>query len=447
MPPSPRPQPVRHRLLPGRSFALIATLTITVLVASAPVAYAQTVSGHRLTGAVLTKYQQVGAQRGTLGAPIADQRTLKGGVVANFAHGSIYWSKATGAHIVRGAIRDKWGSMGWETSYLGYPTADEKNVPGGAVSSFAGGSIYFSPSTGAHVVRDAIRAKWTGLGATASSLGFPTADQKSIAGGQVARFSGGSVYWSKATGAHVLSGAIRSFWGDMDAERSVLGYPTSDLYAVRGGLRQDFRHGSVVWTKADGAQLNELTVSGGRGTTTLPFRLGKKAMIVDVRNTDPSGKAFKASTTVGLSWADPIQPDFSSGKGTFSTTTTVGLDWTGLSSPRNTLALAVTSGGSWKLHFRPVSTAPVLTPGSSRSGSGEGLLHYVGGPTTLTVTHTPFVGKGWLAVDKWDTALWSVTVLGYRGSTPTSGTLQVDGETYLQVEGTLTWTFTAPAAS
>jgi hypothetical protein len=296
------------------------------------------------------------------------------------------------------------------------------------------------------VVRDPIRAKWTGLGGPASSLGFPTADQKSIAGGQVAKFRGGSVYWSTATGAHVLSGAIRTFWGDMDAERSVLGYPSSDQYAVPGGRRQDFRNGSVVWTEADGAQLDELTVSGGRGTTTLPLRLGTKAMIVDVRNTDPSGKAFTAATTVGLSWGDEIQSDFSTGKGTFSTTTTVGLDWSGLSSPRNTSALTVSSGGSWKLHFRPASTAPLLPPGGSRSGSGEGLLHYVGGPTTLTVTHSPFVGKAWMGVDGWNTSLRPAWILGYRGTTPTSGTVRVDGETYLQVEGNLTWTFTAAAS-
>ncbi|HEX8199756.1 MAG TPA: hypothetical protein VF590_04660, partial [Isosphaeraceae bacterium] len=63
----------------------------------------------------------------------------------HYQRGSIYWSPATGAHEVHGAIRDKWASLRWENSYLGYPTSDEMDDGhGGRVSRFQGGSIYWS---------------------------------------------------------------------------------------------------------------------------------------------------------------------------------------------------------------------------------------------------------------------------------------------------------------
>lgn len=50
-----------------------------------------------------------------------------------------------------GAIRDKWGSLGWENSPLGFPVTDEYAIPGGARSDFQGGCITWTPSTGAVV--------------------------------------------------------------------------------------------------------------------------------------------------------------------------------------------------------------------------------------------------------------------------------------------------------
>jgi len=55
----------------------------------------------------------------------------------------------TGAHEVHGAIRDKWSSLGWETSSFGYPTSDQYNVSGGGVrNDFQGGSITYYSATG-----------------------------------------------------------------------------------------------------------------------------------------------------------------------------------------------------------------------------------------------------------------------------------------------------------
>jgi uncharacterized protein with LGFP repeats len=44
---------------------------------------------------------------------------------------SIYFSPATGPHDIFGAIRDKWASMGFERSVLGYPVGSEHDQKGG----------------------------------------------------------------------------------------------------------------------------------------------------------------------------------------------------------------------------------------------------------------------------------------------------------------------------
>lgn len=63
--------------------------------------------------------------------------------------GSIYWTPGTGAWSVHGAIRTRWKNMGWERSCLGYPTSDEHALPGGRANTFQRGYITWNPHTGA----------------------------------------------------------------------------------------------------------------------------------------------------------------------------------------------------------------------------------------------------------------------------------------------------------
>jgi hypothetical protein len=54
---------------------------------------------------------------------------------------------------VYGLIRARWQQLGWENSYLGYPTSGElawSGAPGGRVSTFVGGKIFYSPRHGAY---------------------------------------------------------------------------------------------------------------------------------------------------------------------------------------------------------------------------------------------------------------------------------------------------------
>jgi hypothetical protein len=103
-------------------------------------------------GAILAEYVAHGEEAGFLGYPTTDERATPDntGRYVHFERGSIYWSYSTGAHEVHGAIRDKWASVGWERSWLGFPTFGEMAFDdGGRVSQFQNGSVYWWPDTGA----------------------------------------------------------------------------------------------------------------------------------------------------------------------------------------------------------------------------------------------------------------------------------------------------------
>lgn len=67
----------------------------------------------------------------------------------HFARGAIYWSPATGAHAVRGAIRQHWAAAGGERGPLGYPMTDEIATYDGLarVTKFQGGQLSWRPWT------------------------------------------------------------------------------------------------------------------------------------------------------------------------------------------------------------------------------------------------------------------------------------------------------------
>lgn len=82
-------------------------------------------------------------------------------------------------------------------------------------------------------------------------------------------FEKGSVYWSPSTGAHEVHGAIRDKYKELGWERG-FGYPTSDEYDVPEGKRSDFQHGSITWNRATG----EVTVTrnpGAPAPSTRPY--------------------------------------------------------------------------------------------------------------------------------------------------------------------------------
>jgi len=216
---------------------------------------------HEVHGAIRDHFNALGGPGGFLGYPTTDESATPDGVgrYNHFANaGSIYYTPKTGARSVHGAIRDHWAGMGWETGPIGYPTTDESTTPDGVghYNHFTGGdgaSIYYTPSTGAQSVHGAVRDHWAALGYETGPMGYPTTDESPSADG-VGRYNGftggdgAAIYWSPATGAQSVHGAIRARWASLGYETGSLGYPTSDEFAVPGGRRNTFQHGSITFS-------------------------------------------------------------------------------------------------------------------------------------------------------------------------------------------------------
>lgn len=81
------------------------------------------ICGHQVLGAILAKYQEMGGENSPLGCPKTDELTTPNGVgrYNTFVGGSIYWSPDTGAHPVWGAIGDKWGPWAGRPARSAFP--------------------------------------------------------------------------------------------------------------------------------------------------------------------------------------------------------------------------------------------------------------------------------------------------------------------------------------
>ncbi|MCZ2817078.1 LGFP repeat-containing protein [Modestobacter sp. VKM Ac-2984] len=175
----------------------------------------------------------------------------------DYAPGMKLFSPAVSrGYTVIGAIADRYNALGGARGYLGMPLTDEADsARGGRYNLFQGGAIYWTEATGAHAVRGAIRDRWSKVGAEWSVLGYPKTDEVRTGGrpGAVNLFEGGSVYWSAATGAHEMYGAILGAWGSQGYEGGRLGFPTTGEFDSPDGRKQEFQGGNIVWTPQRGA--------------------------------------------------------------------------------------------------------------------------------------------------------------------------------------------------
>ncbi len=244
--------------------------------------YSAQTGAHDIYGAIRSEFNQTDAERDAYGAdvqqilglPVADETQAPG--VAGYARetqfqgGALYYSAATGAHAVYGAIGAKYNAMGGPTQF-GLPLSDEVpafglqgNVRVQQFQNGIGGAIYWSQATGAHFVHGLIGVEYA---ATANErdffgrnvqtlLGAPTSDEMDVPGVPGARmntFQGGAIYWSPSTGAHVVYGAILAKYNSIGGPASFLGLPITDELGFPGGRVSYFQHGRIVWTPSGGA--------------------------------------------------------------------------------------------------------------------------------------------------------------------------------------------------
>ena len=241
---------------------------------------------HAVIGAIGAQYAATAYQTdafGTsvqkiLGLPTGDETNvpgISGARMQTFQGGTIY-SSPVGTHAVIGAIGGEYAATAREVDVvgnnvqkiLGMPTGDESNVPGFAgarMQTFQGGVIY-SSAAGTHAVIGAIRAEYAATAGEGDAvgnnvqkiLGMPAGEETNVpgvAGARMQAFQGGTIYWSAATGAHVVYGAIGGRYGTMGGAAGVLGLPMHDEEASPdGGRIVPFQHGDLFWSQATGVQ-------------------------------------------------------------------------------------------------------------------------------------------------------------------------------------------------
>jgi len=256
---------------------------------------------HDVRGAIRDRWAQLGWERSGLGYPTTGEGVTGDGVgrFNHFQGGTIIWGPATGAWDIRGAIRDRWGQLGSERSGLGYPTTGDSRTGDGAgwFNHFQGGTIIWGPSTGAQDVQGAIRDRWAQLGWESGLLGYPTSGQLTAADG-AGRFNhfakDASVFWSPTTGAWEVRQAIRAQWFALGWERGCLGYPTSGDYAITGATRQNFQYGTITYTTATGAT---------------SYTCRPPAAVTNLRSTS-HGLVVSADRTVDIVWTQPVYSSY-----------------------------------------------------------------------------------------------------------------------------------------
>ena len=155
-------------------------------------------------GVIRETWGRHGWEGGPLGYPLTNESPTRdgGGRYNHFQGGSIYWTERTGAQGVQGAIRSVWTSLGWENGPLGYPVTSEQPTPDGRgrFNHFQAGSVYWTETTGAAEVRGAIRDRWASLGWEQGRLGYPTSNEYDVPGGRRSDFQKGSITWNALTG-------------------------------------------------------------------------------------------------------------------------------------------------------------------------------------------------------------------------------------------------------
>jgi uncharacterized protein with LGFP repeats len=151
-----------------------------------------------------------------------------------------------------------YAQLGGASSALGKPSAPEFSIIGGRERLYKSGRIYWSTATGAHALRGAILTHYVALGGVTGFAGFPTSDVYAASDGRGHQASfagaGGTLFVTRSgVGTHEVNGAIRKRWTALGGVIGRLGYPITDEFGTPKGLRRsNFQHGDITWNPKSG---------------------------------------------------------------------------------------------------------------------------------------------------------------------------------------------------
>jgi outer membrane biosynthesis protein TonB/ribosomal protein L35AE/L33A len=232
-------------------------------------------------------------------------------------------------------INDRYATFGGASSLLGAPLGEAVDIAGGAERDYTGGTIFYSKDSGAHVMYGEILKRYEALGGPDSDLGFPKNDETGVGDG-VGRFNdfsapeGAAIYWSPQWGATVIKGKVLEAWRQSGAVTGPFGYPSADT-----SVTDDLQTGKFV-----GPEGTEIQWSKAAGLATIPAALAAKI----------PGFGADAPTAEGTT-------SVSAAPGKTITTEKVekkGFNWLWL-----LLGIPLIAGLGWLLRKRPQEVAPV----------------------------------------------------------------------------------------
>ena len=429
----------------GTRLGAAVTMATAVLLTAGTTAQAAVYPGPAgprvVQGAIEREWLAIGGARGVVGSPVTSEmptpRTV--GAFNHFERGSIYWSPASGAHQIGGAIRDRWAALGWESGVLGFPTTNELPTPDGVgrANGFQRGSVYWTARTGAHQIGGAIRDRWAALGWEKSVLGYPVTDELRTPDGvgRVNHFQNGSVYWSPRTGAHQVTGAVRDKWASLGWERSTLGYPTRGEYLWSGHRRTDFQGGYITWTPGGQAEVVEVTYPygsrvqfRGTGSTWIDQDFPVQYQMAEV-TTEASTGMFRLyqSSIDGYS-----QGTVAAASGASSQI--VPVNWRDLGSMSARPGFYVDAEGPWTVRLSPLSSVGTFGNGQTISEARSTIWRYTGPGGVARVRH----GGPGIVVTYYDryTAYAGEVV---RVSGAYDGTIPISPDTYVVIQSWGPW--------
>jgi uncharacterized protein with LGFP repeats len=256
----------------------IGLFAAAALVSAAPSAWATPQDD--ADAAITAAWQAAGADTGPLGPKDGGVYPAGDGFGQNFPGGKIFFTPTTGAHVMTGAILDKYMSLGGPADGdLGFPTIDEGagKAEGSRNTTFSAPDnpvIFWTPDTGARVVRGPINAAWDKLGGSAGQLGVPTDDEMYRGNLVTQKFTGGEVTYDRkaktfSTVPPELAGPLADLeipddpTSAISAARRAAGGPLGPLGAAQGepykigadGLGQNFAGGKIFYSPATGANV------------------------------------------------------------------------------------------------------------------------------------------------------------------------------------------------
>lgn len=232
--------------------------------------------GHAVGDKMTRKYRRLdGAPGDPTGPsyPVPKGAKHPRGRAQDFEHGRITWVKS-------GTTADRLGetpkqtvvwqsgkplaaydALGRERSALGMPTSDSWGGRGYRGATYENGALYWSKAAGAHAVTGDWLHAYRKRGGPKGDLGLPAGAPKTSSklphGGRAQRFTHGSLYLDPSTKS------IRALWGPIDARyrklglaRSGCGYPAGMTESSARHAAARFANGVISWTSEDGIRVD-----------------------------------------------------------------------------------------------------------------------------------------------------------------------------------------------